>query len=332
MGDVAMTAPVLKAVSERYGDQVEMVMLTREFYEPFFDGIPNLTIFNIDLAEQHNGVKGIYRLFRQIQDKYHFDLVIDLNYKLYSRLLRRFFKATGVQTYHIDKGRKEKKEIVRSENKHLVQLKTSIERYADVFRQAGLPIEIDNVLHKATRPIADMLGTKNGPWIGIAPFAKHKGKVLPIETVQNTIAELVQWNEQVRIFIFGGGRAEKMVARSLEAWFVNVTSVIGQLSLRQELDLMANLDVMLSMDSSAMHMSSLVGTTVVSVWGATHPYAGFLGLGQEMSNVVQIDSLACRPCSVYGHKPCMRDDYACLKQITSSEISEKIISLLNGQR
>ena len=46
--------------------------------------------------------------------------------------------------------------------------------------------------------------------------------------------------------------------------------------MRTELNLMSHLDVMLSMDSANMHLASLVNIPVVSVWGATHPYAGFM--------------------------------------------------------
>ncbi|MEG2728773.1 MAG: glycosyltransferase family 9 protein [Mucinivorans sp.] len=329
MGDVAMTAPVLRALSERYGEQVKVVMLTREFYEPFFEGISGLEIFNIDLAEQHNGVRGVYRLFCQLQQAYRLDMVIDLNYKLYSRLLRNFFRLAGIKTYHIDKGRAEKKMITRNKNKHLVQLKSSIERYADVFRVAGLPIQVPNILPpRAVRAVPAMAGPKGERWVGIAPFAKHQGKVLPMATIRLVIEQLTAWDPTIRIFIFGGGRAEKMVARSLEAWYSNCTSVIGALTLEGEMDMIASLDVMLSMDSSAMHMSSLLGVRVVSVWGATHPYAGFLGLGQSLSDVVQVDSLPCRPCSVYGHKPCMRGDWACMQQITPEVIVSRLVSLL----
>lgn len=78
--------------------------------------------------------------------------------------------------------------------------------------------------------------------------------------------------------------------------------------LREELILMSNLDVMVSMDSANMHLASLTGTPVVSVWGATHPYAGFLGCNQKEENAVQV-SMPCRPCSIFGNKPCQRGDY-----------------------
>jgi ADP-heptose:LPS heptosyltransferase len=94
-------------------------------------------------------------------------------------------------------------------------------------------------------------------------------------------------------------------------------------SMADELSLLSHCDLMLTMDSAWMHLASLVGLPVVSVWGATHPFAGFMGWKQSAGNAVQVD-LPCRPCSVYGNKPCMRGDYACLNLITPEQIVEKI--------
>ena len=90
-----------------------------------------------------------------------------------------------------------------------------------------------------------------------------------------------------------------------------------------ELALMGQLDAMLSMDSANMHLASLVGTRVVSIWGGTHPYAGFLGWNQKESDCIQLD-LPCRPCSVYGNKRCLRGDYMCMNGITPEYILQKI--------
>ena len=92
---------------------------------------------------------------------------------------------------------------------------------------------------------------------------------------------------------------------------------------------MSHLDVMLSMDSANMHLASITGTKVVSVWGATHPYAGFMGWNQDEANAVQLP-LPCRPCSVYGNKPCRSNDYACLQGITPEMIADKIDTVLNN--
>jgi ADP-heptose:LPS heptosyltransferase len=86
---------------------------------------------------------------------------------------------------------------------------------------------------------------------------------------------------------------------------------------------MSHLDLMLSMDSANMHLASLTGVPVISIWGATHPYAGFMGYGQNPDNAIQT-SLPCRPCSIYGNKPCMSKDYACLNDIRPETVLEKI--------
>ena len=94
---------------------------------------------------------------------------------------------------------------------------------------------------------------------------------------------------------------------------------------------MSHLDVMVSMDSSNMHLASLVGIPVVSIWGATHPYAGFLGWGQQQENIIQTD-LDCRPCSIYGQKPCRRGDFACMNSIKPQTIIERINTLLQTKQ
>ena len=105
--------------------------------------------------------------------------------------------------------------------------------------------------------------------------------------------------------------------------------VAGRLKLEQELALMSHLKLMVSMDSANMHLASLAGTPVVSIWGATHPLAGFMGWNQRTEWAVQADSLPCRPCSIFGNKPCLRGDYACLTGLKAEDILCKINLILN---
>ncbi len=126
------------------------------------------------------------------------------------------------------------------------------------------------------------------------------------------------------IYLFGGGKKEVEILSKWEQEIENVTSLAGKLSLKEELQKISELELMISMDSANMHLASLVGTRVVSVWGATHYFAGFLGYGQSENDIVEIKNLECRPCSVFGNKPCFRGDYACLNQIEISQILKKI--------
>lgn len=325
LGDIAMTIPVIYSLANQHLDLC-ITVLSKNFVAPLFTNCPkNVTFHGIDIA-QYKGIVGLFRLFRELK-KEQFDAVADLHNVLRSIILRFFFTLNGIKTAHIDKGRAEKKALTRTNHKILKQIKTSFERYADVFKTLGYPFEMKfNSIYKNKgdanlfSSIAN-LDNKNH-WIGFAPFAAHKGKVLPIETVKLLIDKLIE-NPNNQIFLFGGGKKEKIQLEILAGNSEQVTAVAGNLKMDGELALMSYLDVLVSMDSANMHLASLVGTPVISVWGATHPYAGFMGWNQKQENAVQVD-LPCRPCSIFGNKPCRRKDYACLYKIQTDTIFQRI--------
>ena len=141
------------------------------------------------------------------------------------------------------------------------------------------------------------------------------------------VVELLADRGDIEILLFGGGTMETEV---LSTWSQEIPGVIclaGKHSLKDELHIISGLDLMVSMDSANMHLASMFGVPVVSVWGATHPYTGFLGWGQDMSNVIQSD-LDCRPCSVFGNKPCYKGTYECMTSIEAELVTKKILTTL----
>ena len=217
----------------------------------------------------------------------------------------------------IDKGRKGKKALTRQKNRVFVQQATSFERYTKVLEQLGFPINPQFVKLDYSS-FCERQKATHETWIGIAPFAKHPAKVYPMEKMEEVIKCLSQ-RASTTVFLFGGGEEEKRQIAELCVKYPNVEAAQSQQGMKGELALMSQLDVMLSMDSANMHLASLVGTRVVSIWGGTHPYAGFLGWNQNPKDCIQVD-LPCRPCSVYGNKPCFRGDYACLNGIEPKQI------------
>jgi len=229
----------------------------------------------------------------------------------------------GIPTAHIDKGRAQKEKLTRRDEKEFVPLRTSFQRYADVFAKLGFPIKLDFTSIFEGKGdlsvISDFTGSKGmDRWIGIAPFAKHQGKMYPLNKMEEIVAYFEK-QPQLKLFLFGAGKEEREVLSKWKAKYPSILVTEGNLRMNTELILMSHLDVMISMDSANMHLASLVGTPVVSIWGATHPFAGFLGWKQKESNCVQVD-LDCRPCSVFGNKPCFRGDYACMNSIDTQTI------------
>lgn len=332
IGDVAMTIPVVHSLALQYPEH-EITVLSRASLRPLFAGLPsNVHFMSADLSGKHHGLLGLHKLFYNELKVMNFDYVADLHNVLRTKMIRYRFKLMGLPVAAIDKGRIGKKRLTRRYRKVIENQKSSFERYTDVFAALGLPVQLNfTSIYGEGRgdleQVRHLTGEKGeDKWIGIAPFAKHTGKVLPLEKLEQVIAHFAD-NPRVKIFLFGGGHKEKEVLAEWASKCSAVTSMVGKLNMSTELILMSHLDAMVSMDSANMHLASLVNVPVVSVWGATHPYCGFIGWKQSTANAVQVD-LPCRPCSVFGNKPCYRKDYACLNAITPEMIIKKIESII----
>lgn len=324
-----MTIPVISSLKQQYPD-VEITMVSKPWVKPLFDKV-GVNFVAPDIKKGRNSIADFLRFFNMLRKMERWDVVVDLHDVIFSKLLRKLFRLFGVPVVKIDKGRDDKKALVAYPNKDFRQLDTTFERYSKVFAKANIPVKVSfSTLFEKKEPLtSDILsitGEKTMSWIGIAPFAQHKGKVYPPEKME----EVVRYFDEkggYKIILFGGGKAEKEALEIWEQKYPSAVSLAGKIKLGKELLVMDYLDVMVSMDSANMHLASLAATPVVSVWGATHPYAGFYGWNQPTENIIQLE-MDCRPCSVYGNKECMWGDYRCMNNITPSSIISKIEQIL----
>ena len=328
MGDVAMTVPVLKNLLQQ-NQHLQITVVSNAFFKPLFAGLERCHFHSAYLNKEHKGVAGIYLLYKELKALQPFTAIADLHGVLRSFNLRLFFGFSGIPIAAIDKGRKEKKLLTRKVDKHLVQLTTSFERYAVVFRNLGYTCELKNeqpIFSRQPLPAAaqDFFAGKEKV-IGIAPFAQHFQKMYPILRTKNVVKALS--DEGYSILLLGGGQQEMEVLQQWQDEIKgNVFNIAGKFSFAEELAIISNLTQMLSMDSANMHLASLYGVPVISIWGATHPFAGFYGWGQPVENMVNVD-IYCRPCSVFGNKPCYRGDFACIMRIEENAILDKVNKL-----
>ena len=309
MGDVAMTVPVLRALVKQH-PEVKLTVISRPFFKPFFEGIPNISFFAFDEKVRHKGFPGLLRLFNDLK-QLNIDFFADLHNVLRSKVVRTLFAISGKKVAYTDKGRAGKKALTRAENKDFRQLPTVFERHAKVFEQLGFSVDLSSrkfgteFPEKAvlSREILDITGEKNHKWIGIAPFAQYDSKVYPLDLMQKVIDQLAV-NPKNKILLFGGGKREIEILNSLSSKHENVINMAGKIKFQQELELISNLDVMLSMDSGNAHIAAMLGVKVITLWGATHPYAGFSPFNQPLENALVSDrnQYPKLPTSIYGNK------------------------------
>ena len=339
MGDVVLLVPAIKALIAAY-DDVEVTVVTRPKFASFFTDIDRVIPFPADVDYTYTGILGMRDLFGKLMRRASYDVVIDMHDHMRTIILRSLFKLFGVKVVVFEKGRPDKKQFTRREDKNTQPLPHTVERYRQAFVQAGFDrIRLDQappyfpVKEAAQEQLNSWLQEKSlqkqTPWIGIAPFAAHTSKVWP---EANYFAVIEQWlaRHKTKFFLFGGEKDIKFFETVKARFPDDVVIVAGGLKIKQELALMQMLDLMLCVDSSNMHLAALSGARLLAIWGGTHPDVGFGPYKKGEESILQIsrEVLPCRPCSVYGTEKCLRGDFACLTFIKPEDVVNRMNAAL----
>jgi len=314
MGDVAMTVPVIASLAHAY-PHLTISFLTQQRLVPLFSWMPsNVKVIGVNLNDYH-GISGLNHLYQSLQP-HKFDAVADIHDVLRTKYIRTRFKIRGKKVAVINKGRKDRKALIGNGITHPALIPI-IDKYIQVFENLGLHFS-----KSYTPPVLsaeDRLPFEiDYPAVGVAPFAAHQGKIYPLGQMQQVVNILAETGNHV--YLFGAGSHELSILKSWER--NNITLATDKLGgLKNELILMSKLKLMISMDSSNMHMAAMMGTQTISIWGATHPKAGFMAWNQNNQSVLQVE-MPCRPCSIYGSRPCTHGNYPCMQQISPLSIIE----------
>ena len=331
MGDVAMTVPVILGLCKKY-PSIKITVLTKPFMAPIFSDIPNVSVFNAEVKEKHKGILGLWKLYKELINL-QIDMVADLHHVLRSSILKQFFKLKAIPFIQIDKGRDEKKNLIDPKRVKIEPLKSTFKRYSEVFDKLGFPISVDEmgVMPKKLFPkdLAHLKYDEDQFLVGIAPFAAFKGKMYPLHLMEEVVNKLNNTNKY-KIILFGGGEQEVELLNAWENKFNNVFSAAGKLSFSAELGLISNVKLMLAMDSGNAHLAAMFGVPTITLWGITHPYAGFGPFNQPdnnslLSNRVKYPLI---PTSIYGNK--YPDGYdKVMETIAPEAVLNRINEILN---
>ena len=329
LGDIALLVPVFRALFKTY-PQLELILVSRAFVAPMFEEFDRLTFVPMD-PKQVKGFFGLYRFFKQLRQLQP-TAIADQHSVLRTHVLRLLFQLSGVPVQKINKGRKAKKLLTRPQNKRWMPLQHTVFRYADVFFRLGWPVEVPQQLEAQNRPLPEnlpeALQLSKQPWIGIAPFASFPGKCYPLDALQKVMAYLAQKHQ---VLLFGAGPQE---LSQMEIWakaYPNVFNICNELNFRHQLQLISHLDLMIAMDSANGHLAANSGVSVLSLWGLTHPYAGFAPFGQGHQNLTaDREKFPQIPTSVYGNKMPAGYENA-FRTISPQTVIETALEMLKNQ-
>ena len=303
LGDVVMTVPIIRSLEKKYPEN-KFIFVTRPKFTPFFQEFNNVETFELDLKKRHKGFLGLFRLFSDLK-KLKPKRIADLHSVLRTQLLSFLFKMIFIKVSVIDKKRKERKALTRKNNKIFKPLTPIHFLYQEVFNKLGFSIDLtkDHVYppSKTFNFNVDSINIGSDKLVGIAPFAKHEAKMYPLDLMQKIVSYV---QEKHTVFLFGYGKIEMETIKRWSNVFKNVYSCDDLDGFENELALISNLDLMISMDSANGHIASIYNVPVITLWGLTHPYTGFATFNSDLKNQFCVDreKFPLVPNSIYGNK------------------------------
>lgn len=319
LGDVAMTLPVVYTLARQY-PALHIDFVTSPFFARLFVDPPeNLNVIGVNIKKDYKGLGGLFKLWRKLKGLKP-DMVADLHNVSRTWVLDSLFRLSGIKTVMADKMRSRRKDAIHKKEPQ----RQFIDRYCDVFTRLGFPLKKDGWFNRLSGLPESRVSIKR-PAIGLAPFARYYNKTYPPNMMREVIRLLDE--QGMAVYLFGGKGHE---AQTLEQWaegFDKVESVAGKYEIEEELAMMREMDVMVSMDSANHHLASLVDTPVVSIWGSTTPECGFMAFRQPKSNAM-VARRECQPCTIAGSEQCPRGDLGCMTTLLPEKVVEKIISVI----
>ena len=211
LGDVAMAVPVVYSVC-RDNPGVRLVFVTKKATQGLFVNPPeNLVVIGVDLKNDYSGTYGLWKLLKQMRSKYDIEAVADLHGVLRTFAIGLMARFSGLKFCSIRKGRKGKRSLPRARNKVMLPLLSSRARYREVFYRLGLSVEYSfNSIYGQGKASPDLFADitppkeKSEKWVGIAPFARHNGKIYPHDLMKVVVDEIASL-PGVKVFLFGAG-------------------------------------------------------------------------------------------------------------------------------
>ena len=330
IGDVVMTIPVLRCLEKKYPNE-KFIFVTRKKFAPFFKEFNNITFFETDFKKRHKGFLGLFRLFKDLKNT-NPTKIADLHNVLRTQFLKFLFQLSFHKVVSVDKKRSERKALTRKKNKIFKPLTSIHFNYQEVFNRLGYDIDLTKDHYfPASKNFSlntEAISLTNRRIIGIAPFARYLTKIYPLDLMQKVVGFL---DQKHTVFLFGFGKFEMDIIEKWSKAFKNVYSSSSLGGFENEIALISNLDLMISMDSANGHIASIYNVPVITLWGLTHPYTGFTTFNPNPDNQLCVDreKYPLVPNSIYGNKELKGYEDA-MRSINYNDVLARAESILNN--
>lgn len=312
IGDIVLTTPVIRCLKQQV-EGAEIHFLTKSAFSAILNYNPYIEKI-LTLKENFS------ETISEIKEE-RYDYIIDLHNNVRTKRIK---SRIGILSFSFNKLNIEKWLLVNFKinklpNKHIV------ERYLETVKI--FDIKNDNTGLNYFIPQTDEVNLKqlpeylNAEYVGFVIGAKHFTKKFPVKKISEIINRI-----SFPVVLLGGiediTEAEQIISNCLNKQIFNGC---GKFNLNQSASLVKQAKVIITNDTGLMHIAAAFQKPIISIWGNTIPEFGMYPyIKNELSEIVEIKGLKCRPCTKIGFKKCPKKHFRCMNDIDNDLIIKHI--------
>ena len=131
------------------------------------------------------------------------------------------------------------------------------------------------------------------------------------------------------VVVVVGGKEERLLNIPLAEKSIDLRGMTTLLELAEVIKRAA---VILTNDSSPIHIASAFSNVrIIAIFGPTTKDLGFFPWSKN-SEVLQVEDLECRPCSLHGGDSCPKKHFKCMVDIKPEVVLERIENVLEKEK
>ena len=320
LGDLILTSPLLKSIHKTFPES-EIYLVLRRGFEDVFKGFEFIRPIPVSKPSPFSLSRLIGELSPNIAISPHRSHRASLTLFL-SRVPRRIgFDRAGFSFLYTDTVPHRFQKGLHEVERNLSLLKPLEGELTVLYdREPELPVsevEVEKVLKKFSL---------ERPYIVVAP-----GSVWPTKAwLPEYYGEVIKHfrRKGFTVVIVGSKGDLPYCNKAWEFSDRGALNLCGKTTLREFFSLVKGAELVISNDSSPVHVAVSVKTPVVEIYGATVPDFGFYPYGK--GEVVQLEGLQCRPCGIHGGKRCPEGHFRCMVDLKPELVIEKAEKLLSA--
>lgn len=330
LGDVILSTPIVRQLQRTYPDVILDVATSSKFHNVYEHNPRVRRAWSVDPAPTADSDMDDIKLsMKESVPDGQYDLIVDLQNNVRSATLRH---GLGDAVVRAPKFRMEKLALVWLKKRPSV-ITPIVSRYRSTIEH--LPLALDTagpevwLPHERADGVYGPDGRTARPLhhgalhVAIAPGAQHATKRWPVAKVASLSRYLLDKGASITLI---GGPADVPICDAIDA------AVGGGLqradsakTLEQTITVLDRSDVLVSMDSGAMHLGAARRVPTVAIFGSTVKELGFAPYGIP-HQIVEHD-VNCRPCSHIGRANCPKGHFLCMEGIDVQHVANAIEKL-----